>query len=139
GIDLLIPSQISTSFDSLRIEAFVCNGKMRGAEKRRSDYSFPVAIGQVFYLARAGVSPAQVHRLSRRTFSPTGDWHSLSRCPTRARQSRYTGSDEASARGPVCFSFVPFFACASCLPNPDRHNRRKLRHRDTPRLVTGRC
>src|SRR5215469_7696978 len=55
-----------------------------------------------------------------RDVSSSGDWYWLSRCPTVARQSRYTGSDEASARGPVCFSFVPFFACAHCLPNPDR-------------------
>ena len=26
---------------------------------------------------------------------------------------------KASARGPVCFSFVPYFACARGLPNPD--------------------
>jgi len=30
---------------------------MRGAEKRRSDYSFPVAIGQVFYLAAREFHP----------------------------------------------------------------------------------
>ena len=36
------------NFHSLRIEAFVCNGKMSGVEKRCSDHSFPVAMGQVF-------------------------------------------------------------------------------------------
>jgi len=51
------------NFHSLRIEAFVCNGKMRGAEKRRSDYSFPVAIGQVFYLAAR-----EFHPLKSRAF-----------------------------------------------------------------------
>lgn len=36
--------------------------KMSGVENRCSDYSFPVAMGQVF-ACRAGVSPAEVQSL----------------------------------------------------------------------------